>query len=148
MHARQARTRAGSAYKTKGHRVIAMPFCSTGLAPPAFTAPCRNQTGDSVMTMARRVPACDCEKASVSAAQLASIANEFVVPLTKLSDGAIFRKTCHHFRERRIATVAIGQQRLFHSPADREGGIVPRDPELRGRIVDLRALVFDVGKHA
>ena len=33
--------------KTKGHRVIAVPLCSTGLAPPAFTAPCRNQTGDS-----------------------------------------------------------------------------------------------------
>ena len=33
-------------YKTKGHRVIAMPPCSTGLAPPAFTAPCRNQTSE------------------------------------------------------------------------------------------------------
>src|SRR5215510_14370025 len=33
-------------YKTKGHRVIAMPPCFTGLAPPAFTAPCRNQTSD------------------------------------------------------------------------------------------------------
>src|SRR5262245_65155441 len=33
-------------YKTKGHRVIAMPPCSTDLAPPAFTAPCRNQISD------------------------------------------------------------------------------------------------------
>ena len=33
-------------YKTKGHRVIAMPLCSTDLAPPAFTAPCRNQISD------------------------------------------------------------------------------------------------------
>src|SRR5215207_265265 len=35
-------------YKTKGHRVIAMPPCSIGLAPPAFTAPCRNQTNEPV----------------------------------------------------------------------------------------------------
>ena len=34
-------------YKTKGHRGIAMPSCSIGLAPPAFTAPCRNQTDDA-----------------------------------------------------------------------------------------------------
>src|SRR6185295_1810627 len=32
--------------QTKGHRVIAMPLCSTDLAPPAFTAPCRNQISD------------------------------------------------------------------------------------------------------
>ena len=36
--------------KTKGPRVIAVPFCLTGLAPPAFTAPCRNQTGDCAGT--------------------------------------------------------------------------------------------------
>src|SRR5947209_7628567 len=33
-------------YKAKRHRVIAMPSCLTDLAPPAFTAPCRNQIGD------------------------------------------------------------------------------------------------------
>src|SRR5262245_38890833 len=33
-------------YKTKGHRVIAMPLCLTDLAPPAFTAPCRNQINE------------------------------------------------------------------------------------------------------
>src|SRR5262249_36610738 len=40
------RQRFSNAYKTKGHRVIAMPLCLTDLAPPAFTAPCRNQTSD------------------------------------------------------------------------------------------------------
>jgi hypothetical protein len=48
--------------KTKGHRVIAMPPCSTGLAPPAFTAPCRNQTSDPTHEEAIGVPACLLEK--------------------------------------------------------------------------------------
>src|SRR6266702_2001658 len=34
-----------SGEKQKG-TAYAMPFRTTGLAPPAFTAPCRNQTGD------------------------------------------------------------------------------------------------------
>src|SRR5262249_57998269 len=41
-------------YKTKGHRVIAMPPCSAGLAPPAFTAPCRNQTSDCARLRGKR----------------------------------------------------------------------------------------------
>jgi hypothetical protein len=44
---KEGTARTEGAVQTKGHRVIAMPLCSTGLAPPAFTAPCRNQTGDS-----------------------------------------------------------------------------------------------------
>ena len=62
-HARQRRGRGGGVacshgriyqYKTKGHRVIAMPPCSTGLAPPAFTAPCRNQTSEPVPLKGKR----------------------------------------------------------------------------------------------
>jgi hypothetical protein len=45
---------ASCAQKTKGHRVIAMPPCSTGLAPPAFTAPCRNQTSDCIPLQGKR----------------------------------------------------------------------------------------------
>ena len=33
-----------------------MPLCSTGLAPPAFTAPCRNQTDDCTPLKAIGVP--------------------------------------------------------------------------------------------
>ena len=32
--------------KQKGTAIIAVPPCSIGLAPPAFTAPCRNQTDE------------------------------------------------------------------------------------------------------
>ena len=49
-------------YKTKGHRGIAMPLCSTDLAPPAFTAPCRNQTGDCRVQCAKGVPGSIAEK--------------------------------------------------------------------------------------
>jgi hypothetical protein len=44
-------------YKTKGHRVIAMPLCPLVWLPQQFTAPCRNQTGDSAGHIAMRVPA-------------------------------------------------------------------------------------------
>ncbi len=44
------------ARKTKGHRVIAVPPCSTDLAPPAFTAPCRNQTSDLSLLRASGMP--------------------------------------------------------------------------------------------
>src|SRR5436190_24127339 len=37
--------RALTHVQTKGHRIDAVPPCSTDLAPPAFTAPCRNQIG-------------------------------------------------------------------------------------------------------
>src|SRR4029077_19931642 len=48
--------RESYAVQTKGHRVIAMPPCSTGLAPPAFTAPCRNQTSERTQHFAKAVP--------------------------------------------------------------------------------------------
>ncbi len=41
-------------YKTKGHRNYAVPLASIGLAPPAFTAPCRNQTDDALPRGKRR----------------------------------------------------------------------------------------------
>jgi len=53
--------------KTKGHRVIAMPLCSTGLAPPAFTAPCRNQTSEPAPTIASGMPGAFFGKSSGSA---------------------------------------------------------------------------------
>jgi hypothetical protein len=34
--------------------VIAMPFCLVGLAPPAFTAPCRNQTNEPAALKGKR----------------------------------------------------------------------------------------------
>src|SRR3954471_20976067 len=40
--------------KTKGHRVIAMPLCLTDLAPPAFTALCRNQISEPDRVQGKR----------------------------------------------------------------------------------------------
>jgi len=42
------------AEKTKGHRVIAMPLCLADLAPPAFTAPCRNQINELASLKGKR----------------------------------------------------------------------------------------------
>ena len=43
-------------YKQKGTVVGYGAFLPVGLAPPAFTAPCRNQTDDPHLTRARRMP--------------------------------------------------------------------------------------------
>jgi hypothetical protein len=66
-------------YKTKGHRVIAMPLCLTGLAPPAFTAPCRNQTSDLPLLRARGVPTCFLRKEAGSFAERTPGPHRFVV---------------------------------------------------------------------
>jgi hypothetical protein len=41
-----AAAKEGRGVQTKGHRVIAIPLCPADLAPPAFTAPCRNQINE------------------------------------------------------------------------------------------------------
>jgi hypothetical protein len=43
------------AVQTKGHRVITMPLRLVDLAPPAFTAPCRNQIGELWRSQSQRV---------------------------------------------------------------------------------------------
>ena len=103
-------------YKTKGHRVIAMPLCSTGLAPPAFTAPCRNQTSDGARRRGkRRACVISSEKAKIGAggrsggSRLCHASYRFVVGLGLVSvrHGCPVRVTgtgtWHRFKPRRPA---------------------------------------------
>src|SRR3954462_5747825 len=77
---------AARAYKTKGHRVIAMPLCSTGLAPPAFTAPCRNQTSDCAPLRGKRCARRFFEEIRRYADVAGAAAHDCVAVLTKPSN--------------------------------------------------------------
>ena len=64
--------------------MIAVPFCFTGLAPPAFTAPCRNQTGDFAQANGKCCALLFCSKNGEIEAGAVSSSDDFVAPLTFL----------------------------------------------------------------
>src|SRR5712692_5614043 len=62
-----------------------MPLCSTGLAPPAFTAPCRNQTSDADPLMSNGHAACFLRIMESPARGWPAAAHDLVASLTKVS---------------------------------------------------------------
>src|ERR1700724_1183799 len=114
-----------------------MPFCSAGVAPPAFTAPCRNHTGDRDSFWEQwpcrggcrgkpRDPRLEEEGTMTSSC-----------PVLQFSR----RQPFHQLGERGIAPITIGQQRLGDRPGNRQGGIVPGNADLARRFVEIGALV-------
>src|SRR5262249_16686764 len=72
-------------YKTKGHRVIAMPLCLADPAPPAFTAPCRNQISDFGACKGKRCTRRICGEIAHFARRARGARDGFVDPVTDLS---------------------------------------------------------------
>jgi hypothetical protein len=61
-----------------------VPPCFTGLAPPAFTAPCRNQTSDPPCAIASGVPIEITGKSAVFPDSWGAGNDNFVAPITEL----------------------------------------------------------------
>ena len=70
---------------------------------------------------------------------------KFCVGLTNLS---VRGELVHHVREIRMMGVARGEHRFGQRPGDREPGVVPGNPKLACRIVEVGRLVFDLGDRA
>jgi hypothetical protein len=112
-------------YKTKGHRIIAVPFCLTGLAPPAFTAPCRNQTSDLPLLEATCVPACFPRKTARSGGSRRAGLTPLVGAVTSLiaaGSGSIFHRQtslprfrCMRFVRRQLIA-ELGERRMVAVP--------------------------------
>jgi hypothetical protein len=71
--------------KQKGTTSLWCPSASTGLAPPAFTAPCRNQTGELPEGIAIGVPPCFQGKRAQFPIACRNRLTFFVAPVTDLS---------------------------------------------------------------
>jgi len=123
-----------------------MPLCSTGLAPPAFTAPCRNQTDDVPPLEATDVPTRPREIAPLSQ-------QSFLISRTTLSQRLqiwrlIDRKALGDVGEARGFSIAIGKDRAARRPTNRESGIVPGDADLALAVINIRTFVFDLSDFA
>src|SRR5262249_55163377 len=118
-----------------------MPPCSTGLAPPAFTAPCRNQTSDCAHVIASAVPVVFFGKGPRSVIRDRN-------RRTTLSLELQIWQAVVLLRQRRVAGVARRQDRLAYGPHDRQHRIVPRDADLARRVVQIGALVLDLRNRA
>src|SRR5262245_46499862 len=55
-----------------------------------------------------------------------------------------FWQAVHHCVQRRVLTIARREDRIAYRPANAELGIVPRDADLAGGIIKIRALVLDL----
>src|SRR5580765_3761729 len=67
------------------------------------------------------------------------------VGLTNLS---VRGELVHHVRKIRMTGVARGKNWFGQRPGDREPGVVPCNPKLARRIVEVGRLVFDLGDRA
>src|SRR3954469_4332227 len=123
-----------------------MPSCSTGLAPPAFTAPCRNQTSDVPVVIASDVPA---SRISVCREFPRLRARWFLWETTALSTRLQFRDWIgrHQVRnlcERQVFAVSLREGRRGDSPRNPQRGVVPGDADFCSGIVHGGALVLDL----
>ena len=137
--------------------MIAVPLCSTGLAPPAFTAPCRNQTGDSYSDNGKQCARTMSLEISSFCGRAMRTAYEIVGSLTNLLLGspdaplraarpltAPLGQHHHHIGQPGAALITLGDNRALDRPHNGERWIVPGNAEFACRIVHLRALVFDM----
>src|SRR5262245_23724594 len=124
-----------------------MPLCPTGLAPPAFTAPCRNQTGDVPQTEATAVPA-----RSRGIWRILPIGSR--KPRTSLSlflqfcRSAETREPISHVRKPRVVSVARREHGVGGWPAYADVGVIPCDADLGPGVVEIRTLVLDLSRLA
>src|SRR6185295_13960780 len=130
-------------YKTKGHRVIAMPPCSTGLAPPAFTAPCRNQTSEPAPIKGKRCTCLFFFENCMNRGDCRALDRRISWVLLQICRKE--RQELGNVGKSRVPAVSVGEDRTGDRPRNSEVRIVPGDADLARRVVDVRALVLDLG---
>ena len=153
-----------------------MPLCLTDLAPPAFTAPCRNQISEpaslkgkrcasrissrnpGISALGRRAMCRLCARSySSDRARRCVRVGEGLQALPRW-DGLKAVPTSRpllnarqlgcYFGQGGMPQVARREYRLTHRPRDRERRVVPGDADFAAGIVEVGALVLDLRDRA